>query len=122
MDNFVHIQGLHIKNFKALADVKMGRLWNEQAAEPLTPITTVIGKNGTGKSSLMDAFGFLADCLKYGVEIACDEQNRGGYEKIHSLGKKDRFLLKSIIKKVVMTDRLRMSYRLIWTRKDGLLF
>lgn len=88
MDNFVHIQGLHIKNFKALADVKMGRLWNEQAAEPLTPITTVIGKNGTGKSSLMDAFGFLADCLKYGVEIACDEQNRGGYEKIHSLGKK----------------------------------
>ena len=75
MNNFVHIQGLHIKNFKALADVKMGRLWNEQAAEPLTPITTVIGKNGTGKSSLMDAFGFLADCLKYGVEIACDEQN-----------------------------------------------
>ena len=67
MDNFVHIQGLHIKNFKALADIKMGRLWNEQAAEPLTPITTVIGKNGTGKSSLIDAFGFLADCLKYGV-------------------------------------------------------
>lgn len=87
MDNFVHIQGLHIKNFKALADIKMGRLWNEQAAEPLTPITTVIGKNGTGKSSLMDAFGFLADCLKYGVEAACDAQNRGGYEKIHSLGK-----------------------------------
>lgn len=24
MDNFVHIQGLHIKNFKALADIKMG--------------------------------------------------------------------------------------------------
>ena len=87
MDNFVHIQGLHIKNFKALADIKMGRLWNEQAAEPLTPITTVIGKNGTGKSSLMDAFGFLVDCLKYGVEAACDAQNRGGYEKIHSLGK-----------------------------------
>lgn len=54
--------------------------------EPLTPITTVIGKNGTGKSSLIDAFGFLADCLQYGVEAACDAQHRGGYEKIHSLG------------------------------------
>ena len=37
----------------------------------------------------MDAFGFLADCLKYGVEADCDAQNRGGYEKIHSLGKEE---------------------------------
>ena len=31
-------------------------------------MTAVIGKNGVGKSSLFDAFGFLADCLKLGVE------------------------------------------------------
>lgn len=88
MEPFVHIQGVRVKNFKALADVKMGRLWNDQRANPLTPITAVIGKNGTGKSSLMDAFGFLSDCLKGGVESACDAEGRGGYDKIHSSGRK----------------------------------
>jgi predicted ATPase len=59
---------------------------NLQQAEPLTPLTAVIGKNGVGKSSLFDAFGFLADCLKIGVEEACDSRGRGGFEKIQSQG------------------------------------
>lgn len=84
-ESFVHIQGIKIKNFKALHDVTLGKLWNDQEGKPLTPITAVIGKNGTGKSSLMDAFGFLADCLIQGVEGACDAKGRGGYSKIHSL-------------------------------------
>lgn len=88
MESSVHIQGVRVKNFKALADVKMGRLWNDQKATPLTPITAVIGKNGTGKSSLMDAFGFLSDCLKGGVESACDAEGRGGFDKIYSSGSK----------------------------------
>ncbi|HRJ53154.1 MAG TPA: AAA family ATPase [Candidatus Thiothrix moscowensis] len=81
------IQGIRIKNFKGLKDVTLGKLWNAQDADPLTPMTVVIGKNGTGKSSLFDAFGFLADCLRMGVEEACDMRGRGGYEKIHSQGK-----------------------------------
>ena len=43
-------------------------------------------KNGVGKSSLFDAFGFLADCLKLGVEEACDARGRGGFERIRSQG------------------------------------
>jgi len=66
------IEGLRIKNFKVLKDVALGRLWNQQKSQPLTPMTAVIGKNGVGKSALFDAFGFLADCLKMGVEEACD--------------------------------------------------
>ena len=62
------IEGFRIKNFRTLKDVTLGRLWNQQQAEPLTPMTAVIGKNGVGKSTLFDAFGFLADCLKLGVE------------------------------------------------------
>ena len=54
--------------------------------EPLTPMTAVIGKNGVGKSSLFDAFGFLADCLRLGVEEACDSRGRGGFERIRSQG------------------------------------
>jgi len=82
------IEGFRIKNFKALKDITLGRLWNQQAAQPLTPMTAVIGKNGVGKSTLFDAFGFLADALKSGVEEACDARSRGGFEKIRTQAQK----------------------------------
>jgi len=78
------IEGFRVKNFKVLQDITLGRIWNQQQAEPLTPMTAVIGKNGVGKSTLFDAFGFLADCLKIGVEEACDVHGRGGFERIRS--------------------------------------
>ena len=80
------IEGIRVKNFRALKDVTLGRLWNQQQSEPLTPMTVVIGKNGVGKSTLFDVFGFLADALKFGVEEACDLRGRGGFEKIRSQG------------------------------------
>ena len=52
----------------------------------LTSMTAVIGKNGVGKSSLFDAFGFLGDCLRLGVEEACDQRGRGGIDRIRSQG------------------------------------
>jgi predicted ATPase len=82
------IEGFRIKNFRALKDVTLGRLWNQQQADPLTPMTAVIGKNGVGKSTLFDAFGFLADALKSGVEEACDSRGRGGFERIRAQGQK----------------------------------
>ncbi len=82
------IEGFRVKNFRALKDVTLGRLWNQQKAEPLTPMTAVIGKNGAGKSTLFDAFGFLADALKSGVEEACDSRGRGGFERIRAQGQK----------------------------------
>ncbi|MDV2989866.1 MAG: AAA family ATPase [Dehalogenimonas sp.] len=78
------IEGIRIKNYRALRDITLGKLWNLQNIEPLTPMTAVIGKNGVGKSSLFDAFGFLADCLRVGVEEACDSRGRGGFERIRS--------------------------------------
>src|SRR3546814_1536668 len=53
---------------------------------PLTPMTAVIGKNGVGKSTLFDAFGFLSDALKTGVEEACDSRGRGGFERLRTQG------------------------------------
>lgn len=82
------IEGFRIKNFRVLKDVALGRLWNQHQAEPLTPMTAVIGKNGVGKSTLFDAFGFLADALKSGVEEACDARGRGGFERIRTQGQK----------------------------------
>ena len=80
------IEGIRIQNFRALRDVTLGKLWNLQQADPLTPMTAVIGKNGVGKSTIFDAFGFLADCLKSGVEEACDLRGRGGFARIKSQG------------------------------------
>ena len=80
------IEGIRIKNYRVLRDITLGRLWNTPDIAPLTPMTAVIGKNGVGKSSLFDAFGFLADCLKLGVEEACDERGRGGFDRIRSQG------------------------------------
>ncbi|MFI3156500.1 MAG: AAA family ATPase [Methylococcaceae bacterium] len=80
------IEGIRVRNFRGLKDVTLGRLWNKPESEPLTAMTVVIGKNGVGKSTLFDVFGFLADALKFGVEEACDLRGRGGFEKIRSQG------------------------------------
>ncbi|MCL2324966.1 MAG: AAA family ATPase [Proteobacteria bacterium] len=80
------IEGFRIRNFKSLRDITLGRLWNNKGTGELTAMTAVIGKNGAGKSSLFDAFGFLADCLKMGVEEACDTKGRGGFERMISQG------------------------------------
>ena len=80
------IEGFRVKNFKVLKDVTLGRLWNQPENPPLTAMTAVIGKNGVGKSALFDAFGFLADALKLGVEEACDARGRGGFGRIRSQG------------------------------------
>lgn len=80
------IEGFKIRNYGVLKNVTLGKLWNMQQAQPLSSMTAVIGKNGVGKSSLFDAFGFLSDCLKNGVEEACDSRGRGGFEKIVSQG------------------------------------
>lgn len=83
------IEGISIKNYGALKDVTLGKTLNHQTAAPLGNMTTIIGPSGNGKSTIADAFGFIADCLEGDVEVACDENNRGGYEQIHSQGADD---------------------------------
>jgi predicted ATPase len=82
------IEGIRIKNFRVLKDITLGRVFSRQSPQPLTPLTAVIGKNGVGKSTLFDAFGFLADCLSLGVEDACDARGRGGFQRLVSQSQK----------------------------------
>ena len=83
------IEGIRIANYRVLRDVTLGKLWHALHARPLTPMTAVIGKNGAGKSSLFDALGFLGECLRSGVEEACDAGGRGGFHRIRSQGSDD---------------------------------
>jgi len=80
------IEGFRVRNYRALRDITLGKLSTNQRVKPLTPFTAVIGKNGVGKSTLFDAFGFVADCLNTDVETACDAKLRGGFERMRSLG------------------------------------
>ena len=82
------IDGFRVKNYRVLKEMALGRLWDRQQDKVLTPLTAVIGKNGVGKSTLFDAFGFLSDCLRVGVEEACDARGRGGFEALLSQGER----------------------------------
>ena len=80
------IEGFRVQHYRALRDITIGKLWNQQNIPALTPLVAVIGKNGVGKSTLFDAFGFLSDCLAVGVEEACDLKQRGGFGRLVSCG------------------------------------
>lgn len=80
------IEGFRVQNYRALRDVTLGKLSSAHPGEPLTPLTVVIGKNGVGKTTIFDAFGFLADCLAHDVETACDMRGRGGFDRLRSAG------------------------------------
>ena len=57
------LEGIRIQNYRALKDVTLGKTFENK--EPVLPrLMAVIGANGTGKSSLVDALGFLGDCLQ----------------------------------------------------------
>lgn len=80
------LEGIQIQNFRALRDVTLGRTLYERQQAALPRLVTVIGANGSGKSSLLDALGFLGDCLAEGAEAACDKPHRGGFEQIRTKG------------------------------------
>lgn len=80
------IEGIKIQNYGVLKDIVLGKTRTNQNEKSLANLVAVIGSSGNGKSTLADAFGFIADCLEIGVEAACDANNRGGFEKLHSQG------------------------------------
>lgn len=82
------ILGIRIRRYKALADIRLGRVTPSEDSEVLPPIACLIGPNGCGKSTLLDAFGFLADCLRENVEAACDKPHRGGFRRLRTQGEK----------------------------------
>lgn len=67
------IESLHVKNYRALKDIKL---------EKLTPLTVLLGPNGSGKSTVFDVFAFLAECFTEGLRKAWDR--RGRFKELRS--------------------------------------
>jgi predicted ATPase len=80
------LAGIRIQNYRALKDVSFGPTFERRENVELPRLIAMIGPNGCGKSSVMDAFGFIGDCLRSGVEGACDKNNRGGFERLRTQG------------------------------------
>lgn len=80
------LEGIQIKNFRALKDVTLGRILSNNKQTELPRLIAIIGANGTGKSTILDALSFLGDCLNEGVEAACDKKHRAGFDKLRTLG------------------------------------
>jgi len=87
------LEGFWIKNYRALKQFAIGScylqfVYVDEVIAPLSyelsPISVLIGRNETGKSTVLDTFAFIDDCMKLGVEDAC--LKRGGYESIYSQG------------------------------------
>ena len=71
----MRILSVRVKNFKTLRDVHMKDIPN---------FAVLIGANGTGKTTFIDVFGFLRDCLVHNVRAAV--QKRAGYAQLVSRG------------------------------------
>lgn len=72
-----HITSFKIENFRALQKVEF---------KDLQPLNVFLGPNGCGKSTIFDAFQFIADCLQTNVRKALEA--RGRFREVRSRGAK----------------------------------
>ncbi len=64
------IKRLALKNYKSIAECDV----------ELRPLTVVVGRNGSGKSNLVDSLHFVADALRDSLEFAI--RKRGGIKAV----------------------------------------
>jgi predicted ATPase len=66
----MHIKALEVRNFKSL----------QQFMLRPTPMTVIVGANGSGKSNVAECLDFLSETYQHGMQIAI--ARKGGYENI----------------------------------------
>jgi len=69
------LQRLQIRNFRLLHNVEF---------KSLSPLTVLIGENGTGKTTVLEVLSFLLDCFTLGLRKTWDKY--GGAKGIRTLG------------------------------------
>jgi predicted ATPase len=71
------LQRVLIRNFRILHNVEFNSL---------SPLTVLIGENGSGKSTVLEVLSFISDCFIIGLQKTWDRY--GGVKGIRTLGKK----------------------------------
>lgn len=67
----MRIVSIHLQNFKSFRDAHI---------DNIPGLCVLVGANGTGKTTLLDVFGFLQDCMTFDVTKAL--QKRGGFREV----------------------------------------
>ncbi|MGL6194481.1 MAG: AAA family ATPase [Thermoguttaceae bacterium] len=89
---YIMLEGFWVKNYRMLRQVAIGScylqfVYIDEDTTPLkyelSPMTVLTGNTGSGKSSMLDAFAFVGDCIRFGVEDACTK--RGGISNVYSI-------------------------------------
>ena len=78
----MRIEQIRLKNFKLFQDVTV---------KGIQPFSVLFGANGSGKSTFLDIFGFLRDCLKNNVRVAL--ASRGGFRELVTRGHENETIL-----------------------------
>jgi len=91
--NYPLIEGFWIRNYKAFRQIAVGSSFQQSVVMDfageivpyeLTPLTVFVGDTATGKSTILDAFAFLADCINHGIGPAL--HRRGNFESVYHFG------------------------------------
>lgn len=61
------IEYLRVENYRALKAIEL---------KEVTPLTVLLGANGSGKSTVFDVFNFLSECFQVGLRQAWDNRQR----------------------------------------------
>lgn len=69
------LTSLSAREFRSLANVEI----------PLSPLTVLVGPNGSGKTNVLNALRFLASTVRFDLSSAIEEW--GGYEHVKRQGK-----------------------------------
>lgn len=94
----VIIEGLRLRNFRAFENVNL----------VLSDLTFLVGRNGAGKSSLLDAMELLRESVTDSLENALDR--RGGLQKVQTVkagrGKKPTMGIALLLRIIFPGDRV----------------
>ena len=96
---------LRVVNYRGLANLEL---------TDITPLTVLLGDNGSGKSSLLDVFSFIADC--FGLGLRAGWQERGGARHMKTKGS-----VGPVVIEVGLRERIgsgSMTYRLTIDERD----
>jgi predicted ATPase len=103
------IEYLRIQNYRALRDVEF---------KDITPLTVLLGANGSGKSTVFDVFNFLADCFQSGLRHAWER--RGRARELKTRGQDGPVVIE--IKYREQPDLPVITYRLAVDEENGKAF
>jgi predicted ATPase len=102
------IEYLRVENYRALKGIQF---------KDITPLTVLLGANGSGKSTVFDVFSFLSECFQSGLRSAWDR--RGRAKELRTRGQQQPIVIEL---KYRDAKSRRMTYHLAVDEEGGRVF